>query len=98
MMDSAAQASAWVGLAAGVLCLVVGSLILTRQHAVLRSVRIDGRRLGPAGLSCAAGMLLNAVPRLAGAPDDVVLVMSVLGLVPLAVAVTLLIRARSPRL
>ena len=48
MMDSVVEGPAWVGLAAGVLVLVAGSVTLTRQCAVLRSVRIDGRRIGEA--------------------------------------------------
>ena len=100
-MPSAELSSAWVALVVGLLCGAIGGLTLSRPQSVplwkRARGRIDARRFGVGQLFLAVFFLLEAVPRLADAPDIVVGVISVLALVPLAVAVTLHLRAQSPR-
>ena len=94
-MHGAEQASAWVALAAGLLCLAVGCLSLSRRRwFVARSRRrIDARKFGLAQLSFAAMIFLETVPRLVHAAASVASVASSLAIVPLAVYVTLLFTA-----
>ena len=96
-MHGAEQASAWVVLAAGVLCLAVGCLALSRRRwFVARSRRhIDARRFGLAQLSFAAMIFLETVPRLVHAAASIAFVASVLAIVPLALYVTMLFTALS---
>jgi hypothetical protein len=94
-MQGAEQAGAWVALAAGVVCLAVGCLSLSRGRWFVARLRrrVDARRFGQAQLSFAAMVFLETVPRLVHAAASVAFVASSLAIVPLAVYVTLLFTA-----
>jgi hypothetical protein len=97
MMHGAEQASTWVALAAGVLCLAVGCLSLSRRRWFVARSRgsIDARKSGLAQLCLATMIFLNTVPRLAHAAASIAFVASVLAIAPLALGVTLLIKSDS---
>ncbi|HTJ37606.1 MAG TPA: hypothetical protein VL738_30615 [Dactylosporangium sp.] len=97
-MEAAVLAMTWAALALGAVCAVLGFVTVIRgRHLTLRlAVRADARRTGWFQLLLGSSILLNAVPRVAAAPDSVVLAFSVAALVLTGVGVAGLFRAQVP--
>ncbi|MFD0583668.1 hypothetical protein [Dactylosporangium darangshiense] len=95
-MEAAVLAMTWVALVLGAVCTVLGLVTVIRgRHLTLRlAVRADARRTGWFQLLLGSSILLNAVPRVAAAPNSVVLAFTVVALAPIGVAVAGFFRAQ----
>lgn len=87
----------WVTLAAGGLILVATVIELVRARNKPGKVRLKARKTAAAFLLLAIAALLNAIPRVAGAPDGLDLAASVLALIAIVAAVVVLANRRRVR-
>ena len=95
-MHGAVHVLDWVVLVAGAVCAASGLVVLGRgRYPTRRAGGRPTRRVGWSQVLVGSSVLLNAVPRLAGAPDLVVLAFSFVSLVVAGTAVAILLRTRT---